>query len=418
VYAVGYLVQRSIVMSTLFMLLMLLAFMRWLVSGRDSLLAWSALCYLLSVLCKENSVMAPAVAVLLAVLLRRHLRVTRRALLLHFLVLAAVMASIVTLRSIGGLLGADTFEMTAAEMVGAAADPRLQARMAQGMGYRMSVLTQMTLFPQYLALWLLPNPQWMSIDMRVPFVHDPWAWPHWAGLAGFLLYPLLALLALWRGGRWGLAGWALATPWVLFATELSTARIQEPLVLYRGYLWFALLGVLPGLLAARLAPWYREALVVALVCLLTLLSWNRLATMSDPVLLWDDAAKLLTRGDEIGAGRIYYNRGLALLDVKRRDAALEDFNRVIALHPRLAPVRDGRARVLFELKRHDEALQDMNTAIALDASRPGPYLIRGAILRQLGRVAEAQRDFEKACAMGQATACFMAERLRAPDARR
>ena len=412
VYAVGYLTQRSIIMSTLFMLLMLLALTRWLVSGRHALAAGSVLCYLLSVFCKEHSVMAPAAAVLLAVALRKHLRVSWQGLMAYWLALAAITALIVTLRSAGGLIGAAHFEVTAAEMAGASADPRMQALMAQGSGYRISVLTQLTLFPKYLALWLIPNPQWMSVDMRVPFALDFWTWPHWAGACVFVLYGVLTLVMLGRGGRMGLAGWLMAVPWVLFATELSSARIQEPFVLYRSYLWFATLGALPGMLfSARLPIKVWRAPAMAVVCLMVPLSWNRLDTLANPVALWNDAAKLLIRGDEIGAGRIYYNRGLALRAARRTEEALDDFNRAIALHPTLAPVRNGRARVLYELKRYEEALQDINTAIALDASRSSAYMDRGAILRALGRLEEAAQDLRKACEMGQALACFAAKRM-------
>jgi tetratricopeptide (TPR) repeat protein len=274
------------------------------------------------------------------------------------------------------------------------------------------VLTQLTLFPKYLALWLIPNPQWMSVDMRVPFALDYWSWAQWAGACAFVLYGVLTLLMLWRGGRLGLAGWLMAVPWVLFATELSSARIQEPFVLYRSYLWFATLGALLGmLLSARLPIKVWGAPAAAVVCLMVPLSWNRLATMENPVALWNDAAKLLTRGDEIGAGRIYYNRGLALRAARRTEEALEDFNRAIALHPKFAPVRDGRARVLYELKRYEEALRDINAAIALDTSRSSAYMDRGYMLHRLGRLEEASQDFRKACVMGQALACFAGKRM-------
>ena len=59
VYGAGYLIQRTTLMSTLFMLFMLIAYLRWLVAGRSALWIWSAIWYLLSVLSKEPSVMAP-----------------------------------------------------------------------------------------------------------------------------------------------------------------------------------------------------------------------------------------------------------------------------------------------------------------------------------------------------------------------
>ena len=76
------------------------------------------------------------------------------------------------------------------------------------------------------------------------------------------------------------------------------------------------------------------------------LAWNRLHTLSDNLLMWQDAAKLLVKGDEPGAGRIYYNRALALSAQGRKDEALADMDRAVALHPQLAPIYYSRARVL------------------------------------------------------------------------
>src|SRR5262249_10984296 len=94
VYGVGYLVQRSILMSTLFMLLMLITYLRWLISGRNWLWIASAFCFLLSVFSKEHSVLAPATLLLLTLVLRRpSLELARRLLppfLAYFVIAIAV----------------------------------------------------------------------------------------------------------------------------------------------------------------------------------------------------------------------------------------------------------------------------------------------------------------------------------------
>jgi hypothetical protein len=279
-------------------------------------------------------------------------------------------------------------------------------------GYPLSVLTQSYLFFKYLILWMIPATPWMSIDIREPLAPSLVAWPYWISAMGFLIYPVIAIAMAWRGGRIGIAGWAMAYPWLMFATELTTVRVQEPFVLYRGYLWFPMFGVMAAMVLYRLTLRRLLALSIAIVCVLLPLSWNRLQTLSDPLLLWNDAAKLLVHGNEPGAGRIYYNRALALLDHNRREEALSDIDRVVTMHPKLAPVYGARARIRFELKHFPQALQDSNHAIALDAKRAEFYLVRGLTLKQMGRDDEAFSDFQQGCDLQNLVACFVARKTR------
>ena len=53
--------------------------------------------------------------------------------------------------------------------------------------------------------------------------------------------------------RLGLAGFALLSPWLLALTEFATVRAQEPLVLYRSYLWMSVLPAALPAVTARLA---------------------------------------------------------------------------------------------------------------------------------------------------------------------
>lgn len=400
VYGVGYLVQRSGEMSLLFMLLMLIAYLRWLTGGRNALWIWSAIWYLLSVLSKEHSVAAPAVALLLTLVLRRPTLDLARRLAPPFAAYAAIAITITLI--VKGVLGT-AYEVYAIDMLAQAQG--ISAGQAAHDAYFLSLITQAWLFFKYLFLWVVPNPAWMSMDLREPLASSLLSWPYWAAVLAFLCYPVAAACMAVRGGRIGVAGWALAFPWLMFVTELSTARIQEPFVLYRAYLWFPVFAVLVPLALERIRPWVAGAAVAAIVCTFVPLSWNRLTSLADPLIAWNDAAKLLVRGDEPGAGRIYYNRAQALAAKGRREEALQDVNRVVVLHPRLAPVHAARARILFELKRDNESLREINIALDLDAKRSDYYLGRGAILRRLGRVGDALADTRKSCAMGNVLAC-------------
>ena len=140
--------------------------------------------------------------------------------------------------------------------------------------WAMSIATQLLLFWKYLFLWFVPNPQWMSVDLRVDFP------TLWSGMPGFvaLAFSVLVLLAaglLWLRGcftantlntRLAFAS-ALLFAAIPFVVELSVIRVQEPFVLYRSYLWMPAYALLLCLLLLRIeqalgkrqAVWLRPA---------------------------------------------------------------------------------------------------------------------------------------------------------------
>lgn len=397
VYGTGYLIQRTILMSTLFMLLMLIAYLRWLVTGRQALWIWSAICYLLSVLSKEHSIMAPAVALLLTPLLHRpSTKLVRRMIapLVAYTVIALLVISMVK-----GVLG-KPYEPHAVDMM------KDMAEAGVNITYTHSVLTQMYLYFKYVFLWVFPNVGKMSIDMREPLAMSIDAWPYWGAGLAFVGYIVVAISMVLRGGITGIAGWVLAFPWLMFATELSTLRIQEPFVLYRSYLWFPLLGVLVPLAIWRVKSELIVAITVPLLCVLVVLSLNRLNSLSDELLIWGDAAKLLVTGRESGAARIYYNRGLALANHGRREEALADMDSAIALRPTLDPIYYARAKIKYDLKQYAGAMRDINAAISFNPDNASLYVARAMTLKRLGRDEEAIQDLRKSCDMKDIIGCY------------
>jgi tetratricopeptide (TPR) repeat protein len=121
--------------------------------------------------------------------------------------------------------------------------------------------------------------------------------------------------------------------------------------------------------------------------------------------MWQDAAKLL-RGNEPGAGRIYYNRALALSAKGSKEEALTDIDQVVSLYPKLAPAYYTRAKIKFELKRYSEAMQDLDASIEFDSKYSAAYLARAMTLTRLGRDSEALQDLRKSCEMKDVVGCF------------
>ena len=398
VYGVAYLIQRTILMATLFSLLTWILFLEGLMRNQRRWLWASALAYLLAVFSKEHAIMAPAVALALLLLVRKPDKQLFAQVWPVFLLYAATAAFIMFPIKSYGVIG-NAYEPDGVNMlVMKHIDPRNS--------YPLSVLTQGYLYFKYLSLWIVPNPAWMSIDMLQRFAPRLWTWPETAGLITFVLYPLAAMRLLWQRGRNGLLGFALLSPWLLFAPELSTVRIQEIFVIYRSYLWmpciFAALPFLFQKLTARRSVIVLAAIILALVPA----SWNRLTSFSDPLLLWSDALALARdKNDAPKLGRIYHNLGLAYSNKQRYEEAIPDFTEGIKLLPRYSSIYNDRGVAYLLTGRYREALKDYNVAIRLDPNYYNPYLGRAKVFEALGNQEAARWDYMRSCKLGVQEVC-------------
>ena len=401
VYSVTYLVQRSTLMATTFTLLMLIAYLEGLVRGKWPWMIVAALCFFAAVFSKEHSVMAPGVALALTFLIRRpSVALFKQISPYYLLILAVLLIALVTLSSkISSVLG-QAYEPMAMDMLGAAARMHGLSGVAElPEPYLLSVLTQATLFFKYLWLWVLPNPGWMSVDMRESIAMSV-SGVHTIGLVAFIAYFVVSVWLLLKRGRKGLLGFAMLYPWIMFLTEFTTVRIQEPFVLYRSYLWMPGLLVMLPLISTWLKPTRAFVLLGTLCLVLVPLTLNRVNTFSSALSLWDDAEKLVRdRPDAIGAERVYYNRGTEYGKLKRYEEALADFDSAIKIQP-FDYLYGNRANAYYFLGRYHEALRDYDMAIWLNPGNPNSYYGRAFTHRALGDFAAAQKDRMKACSLG------------------
>lgn len=405
VYAVGYVIQRSILMATFFALVMQLAYLRALLTGQKRWLFLSVLAYFLAGFSKEHSVLMQAVLLAQHLLLRASSlslakRLSSRALWLCWSAFVAIGVMLV-LRA-KGVLGAP-YEPMAAFLF------EQQGQLASTpMLHLLSALTQAGLFFKYLVLWLLPNPAWMSIDMREHFITGLSEWQGWAGGLAFIAYGLMAFRLLLRGGFRGLFGFALLYPWLQFMVELTAIRVQEPFVLYRSYLWMPGVMLLLPLLLLKF-PDRRTMLLLGMIALLLLpISWNRLLTFSDNYRLWNDAAVLLSGENLSGVERIYFNRGQAQVDSHNWGEAVADFKRVLALSPQLAPVHYQLGMAYINLGDGQEALAQFDASIAINPHDARCYFGKGLALMKLHKSVLARPQLKKGCELGEQTACMLA----------
>jgi tetratricopeptide (TPR) repeat protein len=416
VYGVAYLVQRSIVMATLFSILSLLCFLRGMAGGRAAWYLAAALCYFVALFSKEHAVMLPAVAMALAVLVDggradrgadasggqptgqrsfgrslAALLPLLRSLWLPILLYAAI--ALFVIARTRGIFGAP-YEPFVAEMLAEVDGGRPQLSLDNV--YPLSVLTQLWLFFGYLGTWLLPNPAWMSIDLRPGFARTLTEMPQLLGVPLAIGYAALATWMLLAGRTLRLLGFALLAPLLLFSTELSTVRLQEPMVLYRSYLWmFALPAALP--LIGHLLP-TRAALAALMVVALVLClpASNRLATFETPLRLWDDAVKKLDQPWQLGAERPFIVRGLEQMRLGRSKEALADFERAIAIVPGEFSANLNAGVALMQAGQPKEALGYYRRAFELKPKSGEPAANASAALLALGDVRAAAEAAEQA----------------------
>lgn len=402
VYASGYLVQRTVVLATLFAILSANLYLRAQQRERNVDLLSAALLAGLSIMSKEHAVLLPFAVVVLTPFVRDWNRVALgRA--LAYLVLS-VPWSVWALLNRGKDIVGTNYEKYASEVlsqfttVGVFDFP--------GGIWVMSVSTQLLLFWKYMFLWLVPNPQWMSADLRIDF---PALWSGWAALAGIAgalgtLAVLFGAVVYWlrsgTRGRVGQLSAVLLFAAIPFLVELSVVRVQEPFVLYRSFLWMPAYALLLCLALSWSSAWAKGRGVFArrvywggvlLACLsLFPMAQNRLQSFSSEEALWQDVLYKLPSPDVAGADRIYYNLAGEAYKAKRYSEALEFSERVIVQNPRAFQGYLAKGTSLLALADIDGASRAFDEA---SAHQPPPEFL-GYIEFKRCLVLEAQRNTE------------------------
>lgn len=397
VYAVGYAIQISILMATLFALVMQLAYLRGLLNGQKRFFVLTVVAYFLACFSKEHSVLMPAVLLAMGLLVRIKIRVQRRVLWLTWLALLAI-ALLVTMYA-RGVFG-NPYEAMATELF---AQQGIEA--STPILHWLSALTQAGLFFKYLLLWIFPDPTLMSVDMRESFIVSFAAWQGWLGGIVFMLYGAFGIRLLLRGGMSGLSGFALLYPWLQFWVEMAGVRVQEPFVLYRSYLWMPGMMLFFPLLMVRASKRKTMLIMLSLVVALVPLSWGRLWVFADNYRLWNEAASLLKNDRVAGADRIFYNRGAAELVAKKWEDAARDFKRAADISPQLEPVRYMLGVSYANLGRFEEALAQYDAAIAIKPDDSRVYFSKGMALKYMHKDKEALQQMELSCRLKSRVAC-------------
>ena len=430
IYATAYLVQRTTLAATFFSLLALWLLALWHQRRGWYWLVASAACFFLAPASKEHALPIIACGAWLLLWLDAPSQAPwrSRALVLKPLVLPAiaVFAVVIVL-----------YASRHVAFTGAALYEPIVQRAGEGVPienlHLRSVITQGFLFFKYLLVWLAPIPGSMSIDMREPVASSVLVFPETVGFAVFVVFGPGAFWLLLRGGRAGLAGFALLCAWTMFLLEFWAVRVQEPFVLYRSYLWMSVLpAALPALLSRLPAAW-SAALPVVVALLLVPLASQRLDSFSSIHAVWDDAVRANRDRPVYLASRPYSNRGVARLEMGRVEEADADFNkalgfspndlealvnsgiaatrlgrvaqaqarldRAIELKPDFAPAFAHRCVLRIHIKALEPAAADCRRAVDLQPRDENSRLNLGAALAMDGRADEALRVFDALLAL-------------------
>jgi tetratricopeptide (TPR) repeat protein len=392
VYGVAYLIQRSIVMATLFVLLALWAFVRALETKSWKFHAAALVFYVLAVMSKEYALFAPLAAVPVYLVVARP-GAKRIAFLGVTGALLIALAGLFLYWRYGEIIGKPFDEYSRVYLAQLAQlDPD-----AQRHAFALSVLNEAYLFFQYGLRWFLPASGWMSINMRPAFPVTLATFPQVLGIFGYVAVIVGGFFLVVRYRDWrAIAGLALLLPALLYPTEFVTVWVQDPFVLYRSYLWA--IGV-PGLVFVLLHGLDWKVLAAAGALVGTLLVWqalDRVFSLSTPESAWTDAIdKLPNDPRSVGRWFPYLNRGTVYVDRNDFRAALHDFDASSKLGDMGLGVYNMGA-VFAATGHHPQAL------VAFDRAEKAGYDLynlpfqRGLSLLALNRPAEAYKAFEVA----------------------
>lgn len=394
VYAVGYLVQRSILMATLLCVLACWLYVRGLLTHAKHWYLWALLSYVGAVLSKEHAFLLAVMALPLYIFIRRPS--WKKTLLVAGVSMAVLGVASAVLWSIYGSAFATAFDARSQEFI------RQLELLSPGIGGRMyplSILNEAWLFFTYGALWFFPNVGWMSIDLRPVFPLSLTSFPHIVGGTGYVALLAASVWFFWRGrGALSFAALCLLFPLLLFFTEFATVWVQDPLVLYRSYLWAI---AVPGLIAVVLTGFSPRTIYTVggvLALLLSGLAAERNLSLRDGLTAWADAAeKIDTKApaNAVGRWQAFLNLGGYHVEQGSRAEARK------ALHTALA-LGENNGYALFNLgladqydKKHAQALTWFARSEAKGFAMPMLHYHRGESLFALGQWEQAYQSLSQ-----------------------
>jgi len=196
-----------------------------------------------------------------------------------------------------------------------------------------------------------------------------------------------------------MAGFGMLFTWIMFLTEFSTARFQEPFVLYRSYLWAP--GVLIAV-AATLSAFPRAAMAASVLAIPLFLyqAHDRLVTFSSSFLLWEDAVAKLPERPVPWGSRTLYMMAREYAYGGQPQKAIEIAEKCMAQYPDTIHCYYSRGVIHLLQGQYELALRYLTRAVELQPASGIAHHRLGLVLERLGRTGEAKAEYGRASDLG------------------
>jgi tetratricopeptide (TPR) repeat protein len=386
VESVAWITERKDVLYTFFYLAALLAYIRYIVSGRNGQLLLTFLFFALSLLSKVQAVALPFTLILLDWYFQRKID------------LKAVTEKVIffALSLVTGLLGATYFLKNVYGTTDSKAVVNTFGFFEQIVlgGYAYAVYILKSIVP-FAICALYPLPASLKTE-------------HWIGAAAAVIIPISALAA-WRKYRFvtfGLLFFSFNIFFLLMPFQGNESAFLNDRYTYVAYIGlFFVMAMSMQELAEKFPSFQLPAASMAVILLVALcvLTMQYIPVWKNSETLWTYAIEKYPRKLALA----HLNRGHYRYHNGRPDKAMEDFSMAIEINPEFPRSYMNRSFIYMERNDIQKALQDYNSYLKLmspydiSGNIPNPPVSdalgnRGLIYSKTGRYEKALIDFDLA----------------------
>ncbi len=255
------------------------------------------------------------------------------------------------------------------------------------------LLTQFSVILKYIQLLILPVNQVFDYNYKlVTSFLDPRAWISFIALLG------LIGLAIVTFKKHRIISFGIFWFFLTIAIESSIIPLQDLIFEHRTYLpsfgFFLIFVYVVYWLTWKNIKTIGISILALVIVVNSVLTYLRNNVWKDEITLSTDSIK-----KSPGKGRPYNNRGDALVDEKRFEEALLDFDKAIELLPKYAMAYYNRGNLYQKQKKYEQALADFNYAIRYRRDFDKAYNNRGTLYKETNRLDEALVDYDRAISL-------------------
>lgn len=378
VESVAWVSERKDVLYTLFFLLSLLQYWKFLQSGRSSRLWLCFLLFAFSLLSKPAAIILPLVLLLLDYWKGREIKFKLIVEKIPFFILALIFAIVtVKIQSAKAIAGLNLYPLWT----------------------RPLFATYVIMI--YLVRFFVPYP--LSAFHPYPRA-DHLGWAVWASPV-FLLV-LIAFIWWLRKNKivvFGFSFFVVNLLLVLQVISIGTTIVSERYT-YVPYIGIAfLLGTWVYQLSQNKIRALRWAIPAVVVVGLGIMTFQRTQVWYNSGTLWDDAIGHYPNAPQPRTSRANYLLKLPTSNQAEKDSnfqrALEDCNVAIRANSNHGPAYENREYIYYNENRYQDAITDATTLIKLDPANNLGYAIRGASYSRLNEPDKALADLNKSLSL-------------------